>query len=52
MGNRDEITALLNYMETSGTKPVIDKCFPLKDAVNAQKYMENKKQFGKVLIEL
>jgi len=52
MGTRSEINELLNYMETSGTKPVIDKCFSIKDAVDAQRYMEDKKQFGKILIEI
>lgn len=52
MGSRSEINELLNFMKTSGTKPLIDKCFPLKDTVNAQKYMEEKKQFGKILIKI
>jgi len=52
MGSRGEMNELLKFMESSGTKPVIDKCFPLKDAVNAQSYMEDKKQFGKILIEI
>ncbi|RMF97118.1 MAG: alcohol dehydrogenase [Candidatus Schekmanbacteria bacterium] len=52
MGSRGEMNELLNFMKVAGTRPVIDECFPLKDYKKAQKYMESKKQFGKILIEI
>ena len=52
LGDRAEFREVLNFMEASRTKPVIDQVFPLGDAAAAQKRLEEGKQFGKILLRL
>jgi len=52
LGDRAEFRELLNFMEASRTKPVIDQVFPLRDAAAAQKRMEEGKQFGKIVLSI
>src|SRR5262249_54953731 len=40
LGDRQEFCQALNFMRTSGTKPVLDEIFPLRDAAAAQQRME------------
>jgi NADPH:quinone reductase-like Zn-dependent oxidoreductase len=39
-------------MAVSRTKPVIDQVFPLREAAAAQQRMEDRKQFGKILLRI
>ena len=52
MGNRKEFLQILNLFEVNNLKPVIDSVFLLKDFREAQKKMEEKKQFGKIVIKI
>jgi len=52
LGDRAEFREVLNFMETSRTKPVVDQVFPLRDAAAAQKRLEEGKQFGKILLRM
>jgi hypothetical protein len=38
---------VLNFMEVSRTRPIIDRVFPLTEAYAAQQHLEEGKQFGK-----
>ncbi|MBI5375348.1 MAG: zinc-binding dehydrogenase [Candidatus Schekmanbacteria bacterium] len=51
MGTRGEFSSLLQFMNATGTKPIVDRVFPLKDAAIAQKHMEEAKQFGKIVLQ-
>jgi NADPH:quinone reductase-like Zn-dependent oxidoreductase len=52
LGDRAEFREVLNFMEASRTKPVVDQVFPLRDAAAAQKRLEEGKQFGKILLRM
>jgi len=50
MGSLGEMLDVLKFFETGQLTPVIDTVFPLKDAAAAQKYMAERRQFGKILL--
>jgi len=52
MGNRKEFLQILNLFDVNNLKPIIDSVFPLKDFKEAQNRMENKNQFGKIVIKI
>jgi len=52
LGSREEFRQLINFLNISGINPIIDRVFPLKDAATAQKYVEDGKQFGKVVLRI
>jgi NADPH:quinone reductase-like Zn-dependent oxidoreductase len=52
LGSRDEFRKLISFMDTSKIKPIIDSVFPLKDAAAAQRYVEEARQFGKVVLRI
>ncbi|HEX2261648.1 MAG TPA: zinc-binding dehydrogenase [Candidatus Binatia bacterium] len=39
-------------MSRSRIKPIVDRVFPLKEAAAAQRYLEEAKQFGKVVLRI
>ncbi|MGH7784758.1 MAG: zinc-binding dehydrogenase, partial [Candidatus Binatia bacterium] len=51
-GSREEFRQVLTFIETSRTKPVIDQVFALKDAAEAQQRLEERKQFGKIILRM
>jgi NADPH:quinone reductase-like Zn-dependent oxidoreductase len=52
LGDRAEFREVLNFMEASRIKPVIDQVFPLREAAAAQKRMEEGNQFGKIVLSI
>jgi NADPH:quinone reductase-like Zn-dependent oxidoreductase len=52
LGDRAEFREVLNFMEASRTKPIIDTVFPLREAAAAQTRMEEGKQFGKIVLRI
>ena len=50
MGGKGELTDALKFIADGKLKAVIDSSFPLKDAVAAQKKMESREFFGKILL--
>lgn len=52
LGSRVEFAEVLNFMAATGTRPIIDKVFPLRDAALAQKRMEERQQFGKIVLRI
>jgi NADPH2:quinone reductase len=51
-GSREEFRQLLALMRNSGTRPVIDQLFPLRDAAEAQQRLEEGRQFGKIVLQI
>ena len=49
-GTRSELLSILDMVEKGVIKSVIYKTFPLKETMEAQKIMEERKQFGKIII--
>jgi NADPH:quinone reductase-like Zn-dependent oxidoreductase len=52
LGSREEFLQLLSFMTVSQIKPIIDRVLPLKEAADAQRYVEEGKQFGKVVLRI
>lgn len=52
LGSRDEFRQLISFMNASGIKPIIDTVFPLEDGAAAQRYVEEARQFGKVVLSI
>ena len=52
LGSREEFRELLSFMAVKKIKPIVDSVFPLKEAAVAQHYLEEAKQFGKVVLRI
>jgi NADPH:quinone reductase-like Zn-dependent oxidoreductase len=52
LGDRAEFREVLNFLAATGTRPVIDRVFSLGDAALAQQWMEQGKQFGKIVLRM
>ncbi|HXV79665.1 MAG TPA: zinc-binding dehydrogenase [Candidatus Binatia bacterium] len=52
LGTREEFKQLLNFMEHSQIKTVIDKVFPLPLASSAHERLEAGEQFGKIVLSM
>jgi NADPH:quinone reductase-like Zn-dependent oxidoreductase len=52
MGTRDEFLSMLDFIESRKLKPVIDKVYPLAQAAEAFKRIEQGGQFGKIVLKI
>jgi NADPH:quinone reductase-like Zn-dependent oxidoreductase len=52
LGTRKEFKQLLNFMERSQIKPIIDRVLPLEQAATAHRLLEAGKQFGKIVLSI
>ena len=52
LGSREEFRQLLSFAHVTELKPVIDRVFQLREAAAAHRYIEDRKQFGKVVLEI
>lgn len=52
LGSKEEFRQLLSFMSVSQIKPIVDSVFALQDAASAQRYLEEAKQFGKVVLQI
>jgi zinc-binding alcohol dehydrogenase/oxidoreductase len=52
IGTRGEFKQVLNFMERSQIKPVIDLVHPLKEASIGHRRLEEGKQFGKIFLRM
>jgi len=52
LGTRDEFRQVLNFLETTRIKPVIDKVFPLAQAARAQDGLAAGQHFGKIVLRI
>lgn len=50
MGGRPEMVEILKLLEAGKLRPVVDRTFPLKEAAQAQEWMESRKHFGKIVL--
>lgn len=50
MGNPAELKHVLGLLAAGAIRPVIDRIYPLAEAVDAQRRLETRGQFGKVLL--
>jgi NADPH:quinone reductase-like Zn-dependent oxidoreductase len=52
MGTKAELLQAARFFFTGELRAVVDRTFPLSDAAAAQRYLEESKQFGKVVLEV
>ena len=52
LGSRDELRQVLNFLASTGTKPVIDKVFPLAQAAMAHQRLAAGQHFGKIVLHV
>jgi len=52
VGNRTQQQDMVKAIDTNGMKPIIDKVFPLENIVEAFKYQETNKHFGKICLDM
>ncbi len=50
MGSLGELRQLLRFVEAGELRPVVDRTFPLREAPEAQRVLERREQFGKVVL--
>ncbi len=51
-GTKDELRTVLKLVAQGRLKPVVDKVFRLEDCAAAHQYLEDGKQFGKVVLSV
>jgi NADPH:quinone reductase-like Zn-dependent oxidoreductase len=52
MGTRGELDQVLKLLDRKLLRPVVDRTFPLEKLREAHQYLEDRKQLGKVVIEV
>ena len=50
MGSRAELHEVVTHMEAGTLRPVIDRVMPLDQVRDAHAVLENREQFGKVIL--
>jgi NADPH:quinone reductase-like Zn-dependent oxidoreductase len=48
--SKQDFIAVFGLVSQGHLKPVIDRCFPLQEAALAQRYLMDRKQFGKLIL--
>ncbi len=52
VGNRTQQIEMIKAIDANNMKPVIDKTYPLENIVEAFRYQESNKHFGKICLEI
>ncbi|HTL69766.1 MAG TPA: zinc-binding dehydrogenase [Candidatus Eisenbacteria bacterium] len=52
MGSLAELRAVLALAERGALAPVVDRVFPLREAADAQRHMESRQNFGKIVLKV
>ena len=52
VGNRTQQQEMVKAIDSNNMRPVVDKVFPLEGIVDAFKYQESNKHFGKICLEI
>ncbi|WP_202077664.1 zinc-binding dehydrogenase [Caldalkalibacillus salinus] len=52
MGSRDEYREMLHFIRRYNIKPLVDRVYPLSDAEQAFKRLEEAEQFGKIALRI
>jgi NADPH:quinone reductase-like Zn-dependent oxidoreductase len=50
MGSKADLFEIMREVERGRLQPVVDRVFPLKEASEAQRVMEERKVFGKLVL--
>jgi NADPH:quinone reductase-like Zn-dependent oxidoreductase len=52
MGSKAELLDALKFVERGRIRPVIDRTLPLQEARRAHELMQDRAQFGKLVLEI
>jgi NADPH:quinone reductase-like Zn-dependent oxidoreductase len=52
MGGKRELAELMPHFDRGKLRPVVDRVFPLEDAGDAHRRMENRELFGKIVLRI
>lgn len=52
MGTKKELIDVLKFFPENKLRPVVDSVFPLSEAAEAHRKMEERKQFGKIVLKI
>jgi NADPH:quinone reductase-like Zn-dependent oxidoreductase len=52
MGSRSELFTVLKLVAEGKLKPIIDRVLPLADCRKAHELLENREQFGKIVLQV
>jgi NADPH:quinone reductase-like Zn-dependent oxidoreductase len=52
MSNQKEFREVMELVFAKKLKPIVDKVFPIDQAAEAERYLQEGKQFGKVLLKI
>jgi len=52
MGGKHELAELLPFFDTGELQPVVDRVVPLEEAADAHRRLENREQFGKIVLRI
>jgi len=52
MGGKHELVELLPLFDARKLRPVVDRVFPLEEAADAHRRLENREQFGKIVLSI
>lgn len=52
VGNRAQQQDMIRAIDANGMHPIIDRCFPLEQIVDAFRYQESNRHFGKICLEI
>lgn len=51
MGSRGELLKVIEGVRKGDLVPVVDRVFPLAEAAEAHRYLKDRAQFGKVVLQ-
>ena len=52
MGRRADLDIVVKLIDNGKLRPIVDRVFPLADGASAHAYLEAKRQFGKVVLQV
>ncbi|MDX5436427.1 MAG: zinc-binding dehydrogenase [Pontibacter sp.] len=52
MGTADDFGKMMGFVQSKEVRPVVDIVYPLEEAEQAMRYMEDGKQFGKIVLKV
>jgi NADPH:quinone reductase-like Zn-dependent oxidoreductase len=52
MGTREDFEGAYELVARGVAQPIVDRVFPLEQAAAAHEYLEEGRQFGKVVLEI
>jgi len=52
MGSPEDFVSMLDFVKAQKIRPVVDRVFPMEDAIEAFEYLDHAEQFGKVVLAI